>query len=632
METNPDKYALPTEKGSTHLGAHVGGVQLSEDEWRKRLSPNQFSVLRLKSTEPGHRIKFPDGFDDHYDPGVYLCGSCAAAGDEVPLYTSKMKFDCGCGWPGFWTNVKGAVYEQRDSDGKRCEILCARCDGHLGHVFRGEPFGFCTSERHCVNSMSLIFAPALGLRPGALVRIGDLKSAPQHNGKVGKCGKWIGDKGRWAVQFHKGQVWEIVGGVDRGGILVKAGKELTSAAEDARLSTGALVEELQFADERLHYKLLQGHGPEEGWISVKLPGKDLAVKTDKRPEGAQGTMVESSSEELALKPENLSLVDASSAARIIPQYKGPVSAPPGSKPTYKPQVMAMIQQLKAAGIPIDENNPEQVREMIKMVQESQKKAKSQLVKQEDALPGRSEIMKISDKHYVLGKPMRGPWPKGFQVIIFANGCYWGSEKGIWRLPGGGIHCTAVGFAGGFTPNPTYEEACSGRTGHTEAVQAVFDPSKISLVDVLRWFWESHDPTQGMGQGNDRGTQYRSALYYFDDDQRQIFEATKAAYEAALKAKGKGQGQEITTEIRSVTDFREPFYYAEDHHQQYLAKPGARPYCSAQPQEVALPPFEEWAPAALKQKYRPKLSEAFWKKHGPTPHCVVKAPNEPISWP
>merc|ERR1712151_963688 len=131
---------------------------------------------------------------------------------------------------------------------------------------------------------------------------------------------------------------------------------------------------------------------------------------------------------------------------------------------------------------------------------------------------------------------------------------WGSEKGVWRLPGGGIHSTAVGYAAGHTPNPTYEEVCSGQTGHTEAVQVVFDPEKISLVDILRWFWESHDPTQGMRQGNDRGTQYRSALYFFDGEQQQLFEASKDAYEKALKANGKGQGPKITTEIRAASDF------------------------------------------------------------------------------
>jgi peptide-methionine (S)-S-oxide reductase len=253
---------------------------------------------------------------------------------------------------------------------------------------------------------------------------------------------------------------------------------------------------------------------------------------------------------------------------------------------------------------------------------------------ENCLPGRAEPLEISDKHFVLGNPMKGPWPEGFQTIIFANGCFWGSEKGVWRLPGGGIHSTAVGYAGGFTPNPTYREACSGRTGHTEAVQVVFDPSKIGLVDILRWFWEAHDPTQGMGQGNDRGTQYRSALYYFDEEQKKIFEASKAAYEAALKSRGKGRGQAITTEIKGVAEFpaSQCFFYAEDDHQQYLAKPRARPYCSAQPQEVSLPPFERWAPAELAEKFKPNLPEEFWQTHGPKPHCVISSPNGPISWP
>ena len=201
------------------------------------------------------------------------------------------------------------------------------------------------------------------------------------------------------------------------------------------------------------------------------------------------------------------------------------------------------------------------------------KKKSEMVSKERALPGRSEAQVVPAQHYVLNNPMKSPWPAGFKVCVFSNGCFWGSEKGIWRLPGGGIYSTAVGYAGGYTPNPTYEEACSGQTGHTEAVQVVFDPSKISLVDILRWFWEAHDPTQGMGQGNDRGTQYRSALYYFDDEQRQLYEASKEAYEAELKANGKGRGP-ITTEIRAASDFEgEVFFYAEEYHQQYLAKPG-----------------------------------------------------------
>mmetsp|Transcript_10770 Transcript_10770/g.15212 ORF Transcript_10770/g.15212 Transcript_10770/m.15212 type:complete len:239 (+) Transcript_10770:92-808(+) len=223
----------------------------------------------------------------------------------------------------------------------------------------------------------------------------------------------------------------------------------------------------------------------------------------------------------------------------------------------------------------------------------------------EAMRGRAQEMPISKKHYVLGTPMKGPWPSGFEVCVFANGCFWGSEKGVWRLPG--VYSTAVGYAAGYTPNPKYEEVCSGRTGHTEAVQVVFDPNRISLTDILRWFWESHDPTQGMGQGNDRGTQYRSGLYYFSEEQRQVMEASKVAYEQALQRRGKGRGGRITTEILPASSFPTLFYYAEDYHQQYLAKPGARPYCSAQPQGVSLPPFQSAQP--------PKLPEAFWQEHG-----------------
>lgn len=254
-----------------------------------------------------------------------------------------------------------------------------------------------------------------------------------------------------------------------------------------------------------------------------------------------------------------------------------------------------------------------------------------MVSKEEALPGRKEPLVISDKHYVLKTPMKGPWPEGMQKFVFANGCFWGSEKGVWRLPNG-IHSTAVGYAAGHTPNPTYEEVVTGQTGHAEAVQVIFDPKKIGLVDILRWFWEAHDPTQGMGQGNDRGTSYRSGLYYFDDDQRQLFEASKKAYEASLKKAGKGDGPKITTEIRAASDFPDGvFFYAEDYHQQYLAKPGARPYCSAQPQRVSVPPFAKWATPYLKEKFSVFLPESFWDKHAPKPHSVIKSSNSPIKW-
>jgi len=256
---------------------------------------------------------------------------------------------------------------------------------------------------------------------------------------------------------------------------------------------------------------------------------------------------------------------------------------------------------------------------------------TEMIQPSQALKGRQAKMKISKNHAVLGNQMEGPWPENTKVCVFANGCFWGSEKGIWRLPGGGIYSTAVGYAAGYTPNPTYEECCSGKTGSSEAVQVVFDPEKVSLVDILRWFWEAHDPTAGMGQGNDRGTQYRSGLYYFDDEQKLLFEASKNAYQKALKEAGKGRGP-ITTEILPASNYEQVFYYGEDYHQQYLAKPGARPYCSAQPQVVSLPPFESWCPAELQEKHAPKLPEEFWKVHGPKPHCVIRSPNPPIEWP
>jgi len=249
----------------------------------------------------------------------------------------------------------------------------------------------------------------------------------------------------------------------------------------------------------------------------------------------------------------------------------------------------------------------------------------QLIEPENALPGRKQKMQINDRHRVLGTKMDDV-PDGHKVAVFANGCFWGSEKGIWRFPGDGIYSTAVGYCAGFTPNPTYEEACSGRSGHTEAVRVVYDPAKISFVDILRWFWEAHDPTCGMRQGNDVGTQYRSGFYYFDEEQKQLIEASKAAYEKAL-------GRPITTEIAAATDYDKYgglWYYAEAYHQQYLASPGARPYCSAQPQGVSVPPFESWAPAGLAESNAPKLTDAFWKQHAPAKGCsVVNSPNEPI---
>ncbi|MDE1935830.1 peptide-methionine (S)-S-oxide reductase MsrA [Bradyrhizobium sp.] len=187
----------------------------------------------------------------------------------------------------------------------------------------------------------------------------------------------------------------------------------------------------------------------------------------------------------------------------------------------------------------------------------------------EALPGRSEPIPTAARHFVNGKPLLPPYPAGFAQAVFGLGCFWGAERKFWEL-GDGVFVTAAGYAGGHTPNPTYEEVCSGRTGHTEVVLAVFDPAKISYDRLLKTFWESHNPTQGMRQGNDVGTQYRSAIYTFGDAQAEAAAASKAAYQSALTAKGLGS---ITTEIAPAG----PFYFAEDYHQQYLAKNPAG-YC------------------------------------------------------
>jgi peptide-methionine (S)-S-oxide reductase len=187
-------------------------------------------------------------------------------------------------------------------------------------------------------------------------------------------------------------------------------------------------------------------------------------------------------------------------------------------------------------------------------------------------------MPVPERHAVLGTPLRPPFPEGIQQAVFAMGCFWGAEQLFWQLPG--VYTTAVGYSGGFTPNPTYEEVCSGSTGHAEAVLVAFDPTKISYEELLRHFWEGHDPTQGMRQGNDMGTQYRSAIYWFDDAQRATAEASRDMYAERLKARGYG---EITTEIANAG----PFYYAEEYHQQYLHKnPGG--YCPDHGTGIACP--------------------------------------------
>jgi peptide-methionine (S)-S-oxide reductase len=197
---------------------------------------------------------------------------------------------------------------------------------------------------------------------------------------------------------------------------------------------------------------------------------------------------------------------------------------------------------------------------------------------EDALPGRSEPMPVPAKHFVNGAPLAPPFPQGTELAMFGMGCFWGAERKLWQAEG--VRSTAVGYAGGFTPNPTYEEVCSGGTGHNEVVRVVFDPAVIRYEDLLRLFWESHDPTQGMRQGNDAGTQYRSGIYVHGEAQRRAAEASRDAYQRVLSAEGHGP---ITTEIVDAPDF----YYAEAYHQQYLAKnPGG--YCGLGGTGVACP--------------------------------------------
>ncbi|MDQ3275002.1 MAG: peptide-methionine (S)-S-oxide reductase MsrA [Actinomycetota bacterium] len=191
------------------------------------------------------------------------------------------------------------------------------------------------------------------------------------------------------------------------------------------------------------------------------------------------------------------------------------------------------------------------------------RSKTSLPSPEQALAGRDvRPFPVGDRHTVLGNPIETPVPDGMAEAVFGMGCFWGAERKFWELPG--VWSTAAGYAGGSTPHPTYEEVCSGRTGHTEVVRVVHDPAVVSYADLLRTFWEAHDPTQGMRQGNDRGTQYRSAIYYTDDSQQQLAEASRASYQQALSQRRYG---DISTEIAPL----DRFFYAEDHHQQYLAK-------------------------------------------------------------
>ncbi len=204
--------------------------------------------------------------------------------------------------------------------------------------------------------------------------------------------------------------------------------------------------------------------------------------------------------------------------------------------------------------------------------------KSALPTREEALPGRKEAIAVPAQHYVNGNPLKPPFPAGMETALFGMGCFWGAERKFWQL--NGVFSTSVGYAAGITPNPTYQEVCSGMTGHNEVVFVVYDPNVISYEELLKVFWESHNPTQGMRQGNDSGTQYRSGVYVYSEAQRKLAEASRDAYQKAITAAGYGN---ITTEILDVGEF----YYAEDYHQQYLAKnPGG--YCGLGGTNVACP--------------------------------------------
>ena len=238
--------------------------------------------------------------------------------------------------------------------------------------------------------------------------------------------------------------------------------------------------------------------------------------------------------------------------------------------------------------------------------------KNRIVTAAEALPGRSQPIVTSTRHQVLGTALQAPLEAGQAAALFGCGCFWGAEKGFWRLPG--VVSTAVGYAAGHTPNPTYEEVCSGRTGHTEVVRVVWDSTRVGFGDLLKLFWECHDPTQGLAQGNDTGSQYRSAIVVSDPSQLALAEASRLHYQEQLTAAGFGP---ITTEIG--TD--QPFYFAESHHQQYLARPGSRPYCSARPSGVRLSPFP--GSSFL-------LAPEVWTQYDwSVQHCVLRSSNEPI---
>jgi peptide-methionine (S)-S-oxide reductase len=204
--------------------------------------------------------------------------------------------------------------------------------------------------------------------------------------------------------------------------------------------------------------------------------------------------------------------------------------------------------------------------------------KAKLVEPTDALPGRAERMQVPAEHFVLGTRLEPPFPAGTERAVFGMGCFWGAERKFWQTEK--VYTTAVGYAGGYTANPTYRETCSGRTGHAEVVLIVFEPARIGFAELLKIFWENHDPTQGMRQGNDAGTQYRSAIYWHGDEQRRAAEVSRAAYQEMLSKAGHGK---ITTELAQAGEF----YYAEDYHQQYLAK-NPDGYCGIGGTGVACP--------------------------------------------
>ena len=241
-------------------------------------------------------------------------------------------------------------------------------------------------------------------------------------------------------------------------------------------------------------------------------------------------------------------------------------------------------------------------------------SKTTLVSPAAALPGRATPLATAERHVVLGTALKAPLSTSQEEALFGCGCFWGAEKGFWRLPG--VITTAVGYAGGFTANPTYEEVCSGRTGHTEVVRVVWDRHAIDFSDLLKLFWECHDPTQGMAQGNDTGTQYRSAIVVPNAELRQIAEASRHRYQHLLSSAGRGT---ITTDISAG----QPFFFAESYHQQYLARPGSRPYCSARPSGVLLD--DQWSGCAY------KLPATVWSHYDwSVSHCVLRGDNSPIA--